>query len=300
MPQPATEDRPFHKFKTRYVILWLWLFYLGFAGLYGTIAGFTNRLPDLEDPLVNNILYTCSFISLAYFLLRRLRYRQLEPKYIRGAAAPPYRWWYLLRLTVVFLLFSVGTGLLSFYLLFLAAPEYTQSLLESLSESSQSSSLPVVNQILSTINLVIVAPITEEFIFRGIILHRLAEKWNVAIAVWVSSIIFGLLHPNPIGIAAVGMAWALIYLKTKNLMVPMVAHGMNNAIVATSQLLTPLVTEDSVTKPMTELTVTNWLGCLLLIAVSAPFVCHFIYRQFPNQSQVLPYFANQHKAIAST
>lgn len=299
MSEPSTQDRLFSKIKTRYVILWLWLFYLGFAGLYGTIASLTTFIPQLEDPVANNLLYTCSFVSLAYLLLDRLRNAQIVPQYIRGAAFPQYRWWYLLRLTAIFLVFSIGTGLLSFYLLFMIAPEYTQSLMKSLSESNQSSAMPIINQFLGTVNLVIIAPITEEFIFRGVILHRLAEKWNIPIAIWVSSIIFGLLHPNPIGISALGIAWALIYLKTKNLIVPIVAHAMNNGIVAIGQFLSPLVTTDGAAESITEIKTSDWLGCLLFIAISAPFVFQFIYQKFPSKSQILPYYANQNKAIAN-
>ena len=295
MLEHSTNDSPFNQIKTRFVMLWLCLFGFGFAALYGTIAGFGLPIPDLEDPVVSNLIYICTFLSLACLLLNKLRQAQIVPQYLRGEAFPQYRWWYLLRLTLIFVLFSVATGLLSFYLLFLVAPEYTQQLLESLSESPESSSLPVFNQLLRTVNLVVIAPIVEEFIFRGIILHRLAAKWNVPIAVWVSSIIFGLLHPNPLGIGAVGMAWALIYLKTKSLIVPIVAHAMNNGIVAISQFLSPTLTQE--TESLTKLTAADWLGCLLLLAISAPLVIRFLYQKFPSQKQILPYFANQ-QAIA--
>lgn len=67
-----------------------------------------------------------------------------------------------------------------------------ESLMESYMESSQgllSGSLAVM--ILST---VIVAPIVEEVVFRGLILSRLKKSMNVWVAIVISSLLFALMH----------------------------------------------------------------------------------------------------------
>lgn len=67
-----------------------------------------------------------------------------------------------------------------------------ESLIESYMESSQgltSGSLPVM--ILVT---VIVAPIVEEVVFRGLIFSRLKKAMNVWVAIVISSLLFGLMH----------------------------------------------------------------------------------------------------------
>ena len=52
--------------------------------------------------------------------------------------------------------------------------------------------------------IVIVAPICEELIFRGLLLDWLRQKMNVWIAAIILSVIFSLLHLNPFSLGAVG------------------------------------------------------------------------------------------------
>ncbi len=52
--------------------------------------------------------------------------------------------------------------------------------------------------------IVILAPICEELIFRGLLLDWLKQKMNVWIAALILSVIFSLLHLNPFSLGAVG------------------------------------------------------------------------------------------------
>ena len=294
-----SNDSTFDRTKTRYIFIALILFYLIFSFIYGVLVGFFPGIPDFEDPIVNQILYICSFGSLCYYLWKKLRQSRLNPQYLIGNKFPRYRWWSLLGLAIILLLFSVGAALLSFYALSLVAPNFMESFMESLAEQeSKVSSLPTVDKCLETINYIVVAPITEEFVFRGVLLHRLATKWNIAIAIWISSIIFGLMHPNPVGISMLGVVWALLYIKTKTLIVPIVAHAINNTIVVVWQFLGTFVENNGSITEATEISSQDWIIGLLLVAVSLPFLIRFIYRRFPAKSQTLPYFANEAEAIA--
>lgn len=283
--------------KTRFIFWWLLLFYLAFTSLYGLIQEFVPSFPSFEDPIVMQILYSCSFISLCFYLGQKLHKSQISLRYIVGNLHPHYRWLSLLGLAIIFIIFSMGAALISFQALSMLAPEFHQSLLKSVSEQeTEVSAIPIIHQVWQTINYVLIAPVTEEFIFRGVLLHRLALKWNLAIAIWVSSIIFGLLHPNPIGIAAVGFAWALLYIKTKSLVVPIIAHGMNNAIVVIGEFATDFL--DSSNTSSAEMSGDEWIAGIFFLAISLPFILHFIYRRFPQKNQILPYFANQAQMIA--
>lgn len=281
--------------KTRYLFLWLLVFNLAFSILYRLISDFVTILPGFDDPIVTQVLYSCSFISLCFYLRQELRQSKLKLQYLVGKLRPSYRWLSLLGLAIMFLLFSMGAALVSFYGLSLVAPEFHQSFMKSLLEQeSQVSVVPIINKFWQTINYVIVAPITEEFIFRGVLLHRLATKWNLTTAIWLSSLIFGMLHPNPIGIGVAGIAWALLYLKTKTLVVPIIAHSMNNTIVVMAGLLSTWAEEKgNIANSSSTITDNEWITGLLLIAISLPFVVRFIYRGFPRQDKPLPYVANQ-------
>ena len=90
----------------------------------------------------------------------------------------------------------------------------------------------VDDQTVMVITAVIMAPIFEEIIFRGIMqkgmLNNGVEPWK---AILLSSILFGLIHGNPwqfVGATLLGCVLGLVYYKTKSLLLPMLLHGFNN------------------------------------------------------------------------
>ena len=79
---------------------------------------------------------------------------------------------------------------------------------------------------------VIMAPIFEEIVFRGIIQKGLMNKgikpWK---AIFISAVIFGLVHGNPwqfVGAVLLGSVLGLVYYKTKSLLLPILLHAFNN------------------------------------------------------------------------
>ena len=87
--------------------------------------------------------------------------------------------------------------------------------------------------LLRIVTVVIVGPIAEEVIFRGLFLNRLMSKMPVWGAVVISGLIFGIYHMNSVqSIIAtfMGIAIAILYVKTKSLAVCMVFHIINNGL----------------------------------------------------------------------
>ena len=86
------------------------------------------------------------------------------------------------------------------------------------------------------ISVVVLAPIFEELIFRGMILQTLS-KYNKMFAIVVTSLLFGLLHLNITqAIPAFFMSLILCYmcLKTDSLLVTILAHAGNNLLALMS------------------------------------------------------------------
>ncbi len=77
------------------------------------------------------------------------------------------------------------------------------------------------------------APIVEEIVCRGIIIDVLQKKHKSVYVVIVSSLIFYLIHGNPINIGAFifGIFASFTVLKTKNIMPGMAVHLIWNQIV---------------------------------------------------------------------
>lgn len=91
--------------------------------------------------------------------------------------------------------------------------------------------LNFLNVSLLVIAFVVIAPITEEIVFRGLIFGFINDKLGLATALIVSSVIFGLLHPgHHFSTAVIGLVLALLYYRTKSIAVPIVFHMIWNAL----------------------------------------------------------------------
>jgi len=81
--------------------------------------------------------------------------------------------------------------------------------------------------------MVVIAPVVEELVFRGLVYRMLREQWGVAISVAVSAVFFSLMHqgllisPQLVG----GIIFALAYEWTKSLWVAIGLHMGANASV---------------------------------------------------------------------
>jgi membrane protease YdiL (CAAX protease family) len=114
--------------------------------------------------------------------------------------------------------------------------------------------------------ITIVAPVVEEVIFRGIMIERLGAKYNYGWAVIISSVIFGILHSNPVGAFISGVILSLVYLKTKTLKGPIVIHIANNTIAAFFMIADEkLAFSDSSWETVEPYISNGWIGILLFI-----------------------------------
>jgi len=90
---------------------------------------------------------------------------------------------------------------------------------------------------LQLLNVVILAPLTEEIVFRGLIFSRLRRSFPAWVASGVSALIFGVAHGNPIHIAyafVLGLFLALLRERAGSLLAPLLCHVAFNG---TSYLL---------------------------------------------------------------
>ncbi|HET8678523.1 MAG TPA: CPBP family intramembrane glutamic endopeptidase, partial [bacterium] len=81
------------------------------------------------------------------------------------------------------------------------------------------------------IALVIVAPITEEFLFRGLILQGFLSRYSVRRAIIISSILFGAVHLDLLkflGTTAIGALFAWLFVRTRSLVPSLLGHGLLN------------------------------------------------------------------------
>lgn len=85
----------------------------------------------------------------------------------------------------------------------------------------------------SLLTLVVMAPLFEEVLFRGVILESTRARYGVMAAWLVSSLIFGIIHLHPaivLNAFVAGLILAFIYLKTDSLWPAIILHAINNGV----------------------------------------------------------------------
>lgn len=93
------------------------------------------------------------------------------------------------------------------------------------------------NPILVILSTVILAPIAEELIFRGLMYDRMKRYLGIPASVILTSLAFGVYHGTVIQFiyaSAIGVMFALYYEKSGSLIMPIAAHAVMNALAVTS------------------------------------------------------------------
>jgi membrane protease YdiL (CAAX protease family) len=80
---------------------------------------------------------------------------------------------------------------------------------------------------------VVLAPLFEEILFRGIGLPLIARKWGVSPAVVAVSLFFAAIHfhlPSMMPLFIIAVAFSLAYIHSGSIVVPIVMHGLFNGV----------------------------------------------------------------------
>jgi membrane protease YdiL (CAAX protease family) len=107
-------------------------------------------------------------------------------------------------------------------------------------EQIDAASLSTAGRFLTAVVAILVAPVTEELLFRGVLFRAIRDRRGFWIGAMVSSVVFGLVHfvPAPwqdtvllqVTMVFTGFALAWIYERRSNLFVCIVTHMTFNAI----------------------------------------------------------------------
>ena len=291
------EHNPFTRVKFRSLLLWGAVSILVAAG--AALALKESYDLDFEDPAVIAIaINSWLYGSILLWVLWQTVRQGVDVRRLVGAMPKGYRWLPTLGVLLALALFSLGSVEMVLYYTSLRFPELVATFLEEqLFEDLSTSANPTVYLFALVVSLVLVAPVVEEVLFRGILLHRWTVKWGLGRAVVASSFLFGIGHDFAFfGAFVFGMAMALLYIKTRTLIVPIACHVLHNgAIVAW------VLTERGVrgvlgeTEPPARISVeelqSDFGFGLLLVALSLPWVAYFAYRNWPRPPARAPYFA---------
>lgn len=83
------------------------------------------------------------------------------------------------------------------------------------------------------LQIVVIAPIAEELLFRGLIFKLLREKTSFFVAATITSLVFSLIHRaslNILPLFVISFAFAYLYEKTQNIASPIILHAIHNTV----------------------------------------------------------------------
>jgi membrane protease YdiL (CAAX protease family) len=99
---------------------------------------------------------------------------------------------------------------------------------------------PAVQLVIMAFAAVVLAPVAEEALFRGVLYTAIKQRGYPRLALWLTAILFGLIHLNlavaiPLIVLALVFTW--LYDATGNLLAPIAAHALFNGLNFAALLL---------------------------------------------------------------
>lgn len=259
-----------------------------------------KHLIGFSDALVETLATTIWFygIILAWMWYQFKRHG-ISWKKLTGGLPNNFNWLANIVLLLCLLLFNFGSLFASLGLLSFIFPDFVLSFLND--KQNTDSLSPQLFLIFDTVSAILLAPIVEELLMRGVFLHRFQFKWGIQKAIIIGAIIFAIGHSNIIGMFMVALIMSILYLKYKTLLVPMFFHAMNNTAVSLLQLSQGGQT-DSKSATLSDIQSALWIGIVLLI-ISLPVLLQFLIKNWPRKEDqknylILPYFANSNSKIS--
>lgn len=248
--------------------------------------GKSNPLP-VPDTLVGVLWYSIFYLLVAYKLSRtELSFGSLLGYRPGWSTLGRYTLW-----AVPLVIMSIGTIYLLYLPLSFLTPRFVEWLIIEIDAAMIWTSGPgyMIANMLSFLGVVVIAPLFEELV-RALLLTRWSFKWGTPKAIFVSSLLFGLVHTDIVGAFFFGYMISVLYIKTGSLFVPIAIHAANN-LIAWAVVGVELLLSDSYPQSTLEVFQSWWWMGVLALAISAPWVIRFAKRHVPTASWRVPYIA---------
>jgi membrane protease YdiL (CAAX protease family) len=262
-PAPARTGA-FGSVRTRWLLLWALL-----GGALLSILGFA--VAELTGtPVPDELLGILLYMPIVAWVLFVARRRSIDLRVMFRWPRLGAFWWVVAGMLIVQLLFSIGAITLTQ----LVAPGLDDAL-EGVGQG---------NLVLALIGIVVVPPLVEETVFRGVLLERLSVKWRVGVAIVIAALLFGILHADPVGAGMFGVVTALLYLRTGSLWPGILIHAANNLIA----LVAMRAAGPEVAPPPADVS-DSLVSAAIFLVLSVPFLVWFIRVNWPPRGTLTPY-----------
>jgi uncharacterized protein len=195
----------------------------------GIVAAATGATTDDEDPtftVIATFLQGLIFIGTAVLFASFTRKPKPEHFGLRPAPFWPAVGWASLGMATFYALVAIYSVIVH--------PDAQQTVAQDLGANQGT-----FGMIAAGFMVVCVAPIAEEFFFRGFFYRALRSRWSVLGAAAIDGLLFGVIHYDFSGadallilppLAVLGFIFCLVYERTGSIYPTIALHALNNAI----------------------------------------------------------------------
>jgi membrane protease YdiL (CAAX protease family) len=258
----------------------LCLLLIGIQFGIGFIIGIIQSLTGISDEsIITGVLYIfTSLISFGIVLLVGFKKtKRTLNEVFKFNKVPPVLWGFATIITIG--LSIVGSEIDNLLQLVLPMPVWVANIFDSLITGQ-----PLI---ISLIYIGLIAGFCEEFLFRGLILDGFTKNYSKRKAIFISSLLFGLIHLNPWQLVPaffIGLVLAWICIETKSLFLCIYMHFLNNAGAVIMYRLNNVIPIKGYNVTTTELQpVWFTLSGLVLLSIGM-----FLFFKEFNKSNTLP------------
>ena len=191
--------------------------------VFGAAIGAGDASPAIV--VVGTVAQGLAFAATAVFLASRV--------------ARPKRWHFGLRPTSLWPgLGWAALGVLTFFIVSAAYGAIVKVDAEQDTVQQLGGDRGTLGLIVAGVMVIVVAPIVEEFFFRGFFYRALRNRFSIAVAAILDGLLFGLVHFQGLGedllilppLALLGVIFCLVFEKTGSIYPVIGMHALNNAL----------------------------------------------------------------------
>jgi membrane protease YdiL (CAAX protease family) len=195
----------------------------------GIVAAATGASTDDEGPtftVIATFLQGLIFIGTAVLFASFIRRPRPEHFGLRPARLWPAVGWTALGMVSFYLLVAIYSAIVQ--------PDAQQTVAQDLGADQGT-----FGMIAAGFMVICVAPVAEEFFFRGFFYRALRSRWPMLMAAAIDGLLFGVIHYDFSGadallilppLALLGFIFCVVYERTGSIYPAIVMHAVNNAI----------------------------------------------------------------------
>ena len=197
------------------------------GSMFGALYGGGYMSWTISIALVTASLLTILLFIVSRFLLIKSQWLE-KPDFIAEINPARLRWWLAPVMLIATFAGAVSTGCLG----------EAWGVKDTLEDTMRG----LATNPIGVLTIVLIGPLSEEIIFRhGMLGGMLRRRVNPWIAILVSSLLFGIIHWNPIQIlfaSALGVMLGILYTKSQSIVPSLLYHIINNGIAVVGLWIT--------------------------------------------------------------